>query len=212
MDKKLIGYARISTISQNEDRQMIALQEYGVSPKRIYLDRASGKDFERRNYKRMLKRLKKGNILVVKSIDRLGRNYEEIIEQWRYITKEIGADIVILDIEILNTTLHKDLIGTLISDLVLQILSYVSQNEREAIKQRQAEGIAAAKVKGVRFGRPQVFVSKNYIDIYRQYRRKEITKPQAKQLIGCGESTFYRILREAEKMSGAKQNKKNQAQ
>ena len=185
MDKRLIGYARISTISQNEDRQMIALQEYGVSPKRIYLDRASGKDFDRRNYKRMLKRLKKGDILVVKSIDRLGRNYEEIIEQWRYITKEIGADIVILDIEILNTTLHKDLIGTLISDLVLQILSYVSQNEREAIKQRQAEGIAAARAKGVQLGRPQIFVSKNYIDIYKLYRHKKISKVQAKQLIGC---------------------------
>ena len=199
MDKRLIGYARISTISQNEDRQMIALQEYGVSPKRIYLDRASGKDFDRRNYKRMLKRLKKGNILVVKSIDRLGRNYEEIIEQWRYITKEIGADIVILDIEILNTTLHKDLIGTLISDLVLQILSYVSQNEREAIKQRQAEGIAAAKAKGVQFGRQKEFISDNYVEIFWKYRCRYINIDEAIGTIGCSKSTFYHMLRDLRK-------------
>ena len=196
MDKRLIGYARISTVSQNEDRQMIALQEYGVSPKRIYLDRASGKDFDRRNYKRILKRLKKGNILVVKSIDRLGRNYEEIIEQWRYITKEIGADIIILDMEILNTTLHKDLIGTLISDLVLQILSYVSQNEREAIKQRQAEGIAAAKAKGVQFGKPIVFKTEQHKNILDMYVKGNIKRAEAIKIIGCSSATFYRMLKE----------------
>ena len=199
MENKLLGYVRVSTREQKEDRQVIALTEYGVPKAAIYTDKVSGKDFDRRNYKRMLKRLKKGNILVVKSIDRLGRNYEEIIEQWRYITKEIGADIVILDIEILNTTLHKDLIGTLISDIVLQILSYVSQNEREAIKQRQAEGIAAAKAKGVQFGRQKEFISDNYVEIFWKYRCRYINIDEAIRTIGCSKSTFYHMLRDLRK-------------
>ena len=191
---KKYGYARISTKEQNEDRQIIALTEYGVQAKNIWLDKASGKDFERDNYKRMLKKLKKGDILIVKSIDRLGRSYEDITEQWRHITKEIGADIIILDMEILNTTLHKDLIGTLISDIVLQILSYVSQNEREVIKQRQAEGIAAAKARGVRFGRKKEFVSDDHVDVFRKYRSREIDVDEAVKMIGCGKSTFYHML------------------
>ncbi len=194
MNNNYIGYARVSTREQNEDRQLIALTEYGVSKNRIYTDKQSGKDFERRNYKRMLKRLKKGRILVVKSIDRLGRNYVEIIEQWRHITKDIGADIVVLDIPLLNTAVNKDLIGTLISDMVLQLLSFVAQNERENIRLRQSEGIAAAKAKGVRFGRPRIYDPDNYIDIYTRYRKREITRAEAIASIGCKEHTFYRML------------------
>ncbi|MBR6401522.1 MAG: recombinase family protein [Firmicutes bacterium] len=193
MAKLLYGYARVSSAWQNEDRQIIALTEYGVNKNRLFVDKCSGKDFERKNYKRMLKKLKKGNILVVKSIDRLGRNYEEIIEQWRHITKEIGADIIILDMQILNTTLHKDLIGTLISDIVLQILSYVSQNEREVIKQRQAEGIAAAKARGVKFGRPIKYYPEKYTDIFVKYRNRELSINEAIGMIGCKEHTFYRM-------------------
>ena len=199
MDKKLIGYARVSSITQNEDRQIIALMEYGVPPKLIYTDKISGKDFNRKNYKRMLKRLKKGDILVIKSIDRLGRSYKDVIKQWQYITQDKGADIVVLDMPILNTSLHKDLIGTLISDIVLQLLSYVAENERLNIKQRQAEGIAAAKARGVQFGRPAKYIPENYIDIFIKYRHRELTKNQAIQLIGCKEHTFYRMLSELRK-------------
>ncbi|MBO5560770.1 MAG: recombinase family protein [Firmicutes bacterium] len=199
MENKLLGYVRVSTREQKEDRQIIALTEYGVPRTAIFSDKISGKDFERRNYKRMLKKLKKGNILVVKSIDRLGRNYEEIIEQWRYITKDIGADIVILDIPILNTNSHKDLIGTLVSDIVLQLLSFVAQNERENIRQRQAEGIAAARLRGVHLGRKKQFYADNYIDIFKRYRCRYITFDEAKQLIGCCECTFYRMLSELRK-------------
>ncbi len=193
MDNNYIGYARVSTVQQNEDRQIIALTEYGVPPKNIYTDRQSGKNFERKNYKRMLKKLKKGKVLVVKSIDRLGRNYDEIIEQWRYITKEIGADIKVIDMELLDTTTHKNLLGTFISDLILQLLSFVSQNERENIRQRQAEGIAAAKARGVRFGRPTLYPPDKYLDIFIRYRNKEISQKTAMHLIGCGNGTFYRL-------------------
>ena len=199
MNNIYIGYARVSTAQQNEDRQIIALTEYGVPKSAIYTDHQSGKDFERTNYKRMLKKLKKGSILVIKSIDRLGRNYEEIIEQWRLIVKEIGADIVVLDIPLLDTTSQKDLIGTLISDIVLQLLSFVSQNERENIRQRQAEGIAAARLRGVHLGRKKQFYADNYIDIFKRYRCRNITFDEAKQLIGCGECTFYRMLSELRK-------------
>ena len=193
MDNNYIGYARVSTAQQNEDRQIIALTEYGVPPQNIYTDHQSGKDFERKNYKRMLKKLKKGKVLVIKSIDRLGRNYDEIIEQWRYITKEIGADIKVIDMELLDTTTHKNLLGTFISDLILQLLSFVSQNERENIRQRQAEGIAAAKARGVRFGRPTLYPPDKYLDIFIRYRNKEISQTTAMHLIGCGNGTFYRL-------------------
>ena len=194
MENKLLGYVRVSTREQKEDRQIIALTEYGVPKSSIYTDKVSGKDFDRRNYKRMLKKLKKGNILVVKSIDRLGRNYEEIIEQWRYITKEIGADIVILDIPILNTNSHKDLIGTLVSDIVLQLLSFVAQNERENIRQRQAEGIAAAKARGVKFGRPIKYIPESYLDIIIRYKNKEMSRNETARLIGCSPSTLYLMV------------------
>lgn len=196
MNCNYIGYARVSTKEQNEDRQIIALVEFGVAETSIFVDKTSGKDFERDNYKKMLKKMKTGQILVVKSIDRLGRNYEEIIEQWQFITKKVGADIIVLDMPLLNTTIHKDLLGTFISDIVLQILSFVAQNERENIKQRQAEGIANAKVKGIKFGRPVKFRAIEYIDIYRRYKHKEISISEAMGLIGCGRFTFYRMMKE----------------
>ena len=148
------GYIRVSTKEQHEDRQVIALREWGVASNRIYLDKQSGKDFDRPQYRRLMRKLKQDDLLVVKSIDRLGRNYEEILDQWRVITKEKRADIVVLDMPLLDTRTNRDLTGTLIADIVLQLLSYVAQTEREFIRQRQAEGIAAAKARGVRFGRP----------------------------------------------------------
>ena len=195
----IYGYARVSTKEQREDRQLIALTNYGISQKNIYTDKQSGKDFERYAYKSLLKKLKQGDVLVIKSIDRLGRNYREVIKQWQLITQEINADIVVLDMKILDTTQHKDLIGTLISDIVLQLLSYVAENERINIKQRQAEGIAAAKARGVHCGRPRIFYPDSYIDICNMYRRREITIEQAKNNIGCGKYTFYRILGELRK-------------
>ena len=159
------GYVRVSAKDQNEDRQMVALKEYGVPYEQIISEKQSGKDFERRNYKMLIGKLKKEDLLVIKSIDRLGRNYEEIIKQWQLITKDIGADIFVIDMPLLDTRTNKDFLGTFIGDLVLQILSFVSQNERENIKQRQAEGIAAAKARGVIFGRPQIFFCDNYIGI-----------------------------------------------
>ena len=149
------GYARVSTKEQNELRQLIALREFGLTDRAIFVDKQSGKDFDRRSYQRLLRKLKDGDILAIKSIDRLGRNYEEILEQWRVITKEKGAAIVVLDMPLLDTRRNRDLTGTLIADIVLQLLSYVAQTEREFIHQRQAEGIAAAKARGVKFGRPR---------------------------------------------------------
>lgn len=201
MDNNYIGYARVSSREQNEDRQIIALTEYGVPPDLIFCDKTSGKDFDRDNYKQMLKRLKKGKILVIKSIDRLGRNYEEIINQWRHITKEIGADIVVLDMPILDTRQFKDLLGTFISDLTLQLLSFVAENERANIRQRQAEGIAVAKTKGIKFGRPKTYKTKDYSSILRRYKKREISQKQAKFLIGCSDATFYRMMLEFDKLN-----------
>ena len=203
MKNKYFGYARVSTLQQNEDRQIIALSEYGVPSMHIYTDKVSGKDFDRKNYKRMLKKLKKSDVLVIKSIDKLGRNYKDVIKQWQYITQDKGADIVVLDMKLLDTRQHKDLLGTFIADMVLQLLSYVAENERLNIKQRQAEGIAAAKARGVQFGRPTKFIPENYIDIFIRYPHKELTKNQAIQLIGCKEHTFYRMLSELRKNGNA---------
>ena len=152
MTDKLYGYVRVSTKDQNEDRQLIALKEYSVPENRIYTDKISGKDLNRPQYRRMVRKLQRGDVLVVKSIDRLGRNYEEILEQWRFLTKEKQAEVVVLDMPLLDTRKSRDLTGTLIADIVLQLLSYVAQTERENIRQRQREGIAAAKARGVRFG------------------------------------------------------------
>lgn len=193
MTKTIYGYVRVSSKEQHEDRQLIAMSKYKIKSKNIFLDKQSGKDFERPNYKRLIRKLKKNDLLIIKSIDRLGRNYEEVIKEWRRITKEIEADIVVLDMPILDTTKDKDLVGTLISDIVLQLLSYVSQNERENIRQRQAEGIAAAKQRGVKFGRPK----KNYPEIYKELlmkcERKEISKNEVMKILKISNSTFYKL-------------------
>ncbi|MBR1444204.1 MAG: recombinase family protein [Firmicutes bacterium] len=190
------AYIRVSTKEQNTDRQLIAMEKLNIGRKNIYIDKQSGKDFERKNYIRLMKKLKPNDVLVLKSIDRLGRNYTEIINQWQYITKDLKADIIVLDMPLLDTTRSKDLLGTFISDIVLQLLSYVAENERISIRQRQLEGIEAAKRKGVRFGRPRKFIPANYKNIYKQYHKRKITKQQAKELIGCGETTFYKMMRE----------------
>ena len=195
----IFGYIRVSTREQNTDRQLIALKEYGVLPENILTDKQSGKDFNRPNYKRLLKRIHKGDCIVIKSIDRLGRNYKDIIKQWQLITKDKGADIIVLDMPILNTSLNKDLIGTLISDIVLQLLSYVAENERINIRQRQAEGIAAAKERGVRFGRPQTYDVNKYAPIFEKVKNKEITQKEAMFEIGCCPSTYYRLKSELNK-------------
>ena len=173
------GYIRVSSKDQNEDRQRIALREAGVAEKHLYLDKQSGKDFERPQYKNLIHRLKKDDLLYIKSIDRLGRNYEEILEQWWLITKEKGADIAVLDMPVLDTRRGKDLMGTFLSDIVLQILSFVAESERDNIRQRQAEGIAAAKARGVRFGRPPLPLPDNFQQVYRAWRSKKLTLRQA---------------------------------
>ena len=197
----IYGYVRVSTREQKEDRQLIAMEEYGVSRENIYLDKQSGKDFNRANYIKLVKKLKKGDVLVVKSIDRLGRNYNEIIEQWRQITKVKNADIVVIDMPILDTTQNKDLLGTLISDLVLQLLSYVAENERKNIKQRQAEGIAVAKLRGVKFGRPKKYKPEDYMELYERFERGEITQKQAMKIMGACQTTYYRVINEVKKMN-----------
>lgn len=175
IEKKIYGYIRVSTREQNEDRQLIALREIGVPEKNIYLDKQSGKDFNRPQYKKLLRKLKKDDLLYIKSIDRLGRNYEEILQQWRVLTKEKGVDIVVLDMPLLDTRRGKDLMGTFLSDIVLQVLSFVAENERTNIRQRQAEGIAAAKAKGVKFGRPPKPLPENFHSTYQRWKQGEIT-------------------------------------
>lgn len=199
------GYIRVSSKEQNEDRQVIALREYGVDEHCIVIEKASGKDFDRLNYQSLVKRLRKGDRLVIKSIDRLGRNYNEILQQWQYITKTKQADIIVLDMPILDTTQYKDLLGTFISDLVLQLLSFVAENERSNIRQRQAEGIAAAKARGVHFGRERKYDPAAYFPIYEQFKRKEINQREMIRQIGCCDSTYYRLLKEFRKMYAKKQ-------
>ncbi len=190
------GYSRVSSREQNEARQRIALRETGVSEKNIYLDKQSGKDFDRPQYKKLIRKLKKDDLLYVKSIDRLGRNYAEILEQWRILTKEKGVDIVVLDMPLLDTRRGKDLVGTFLSDIVLQVLSFVAENERTNIRQRQAEGIAAAKARGVRFGRPPNPLPENFPEQYRQWRDGAITGTAAAKACGLPLSTFrYRAKR-----------------
>ena len=187
---KVYGYIRVSTREQNEDRQLIALKEVGVLEKNIFTDKQSGKDFNRPQYKKMVRKLKKDDLLYIKSIDRLGRNYEEILQQWRVLTKEKGIDIVVLDMPLLDTRRGKDLMGTFLSDIVLQVLSFVAENERTTIKQRQAEGIAAAKAKGIRFGRPPKPLPKNFHEFYQKWKEGEITGTAAAELCGMALSTF----------------------
>lgn len=196
MENKIYGYVRVSSQEQNEDRQLIALNEVGVKKEWIYVDKQSGKDFNRPNYKRLMRKLRAGDTLYIKSIDRLGRNYEEIQTQWRIITKEKGVDIVVLDMPLLDTRREKNLLGTFISDIVLQLLSFVAENERINIRQRQAEGIAAAKKRGVRFGRPTKEIPVNFDEIIRQWNRKEITIAEIKEQYHMSQATFYRRMRE----------------
>ncbi len=193
---KVYGYIRVSSADQNEDRQLVALRSCKVPECNLFVDKQSGKDFERPEYRRMLRRLKRDDLLYVKSIDRLGRNYGEILEQWRLLTKEKGVDIVVLDMPLLDTRSGKDLMGTFIADLVLQILSFVAQNERENIRQRQAEGIAAAKACGVPFGRPALPLPENFEEVVSSWRNKEIDFASALQQTGMRPATFYRRLKD----------------
>ena len=184
------GYIRVSSQDQNEDRQLIALKEVGVPAKNLYLDKQSGKDFNRPQYKKLLRKLKKDDLLYIKSIDRLGRNYEEIQQQWRLLTKEKSIDIVVLDMPLLDTQRGKDLMGTFLSDIVLQVLSFVAENERTNIHQRQAEGITAAKAKGIRFGRPPQPLPENFHSAYQRWKQGEITGTAASKECGMPLSTF----------------------
>ncbi len=190
------GYARVSTREQNEDRQMIALREFGVEADRVILDKQSGKDFDRPGYRALLGKLKAGDTLVIKSIDRLGRNYEEILEQWRLLTKEMGVAIVVLDMPLLDTRRDRDLTGVLIADIVLQLLSYVAQTEREFNRQRQAEGIAAAKARGVHFGRSRKDRGENYEAVLAAWRRGELSGRAAAKALGVAHGTFQRWSKE----------------
>lgn len=196
MQGKTYGYIRVSSTDQNEERQVAALLEQAVPPCNTYMDKQSGKDFQRPNYQRLVQRLQKGDLLYVLSIDRLGRNYEEIQRQWRILTKEIGADVCVLDMPLLDTRNGKDLMGIFIADLVLQILSFVAQNERENIHKRQAQGIAAAQARGVAFGRPVVRPPENFGKIVAAWEKKLLPADEAARQCGMSLSTFYRRLRE----------------
>jgi len=196
MNNTTYGYVRVSSKDQNEARQMVAMCEFGIDEKCIYIEKQSGKDFNRPQYKRMLRKLKAGDTLVIKSIDRLGRNYNEIIEQWRFITKEKQAAIVVLDMPLLDTRQGRDLTGTLIADIVLQLLSYVAQTEREFIKQRQAEGIAAAKAKGVHFGAKPMNKPPEFEMYYDQWRQKVISARAAAKAMNVTHPTFLKWAKE----------------
>lgn len=185
------GYCRVSSVSQNEDRQLIAMNEMGVTEKNVYTDKQSGKDFNRPMYKKLVRKLKPGDLLYVKSIDRLGRNYEEIIEQWKMLVKEKDIDICVIDMPLLDTRREKSLLGNFISDLTLAIFSYVSENERMNIRQRQAEGIAAAKARGVHFGRRARPLPENFADVYCRWKKKEIPVKQAAAECGMPQTTFF---------------------
>lgn len=187
----IYGYIRVSTREQNEDRQRLALAALPVPEENIYMDKQSGKDFERPQYRRLVRRLRRDDLLYVKSIDRLGRNYSEILELWRMLTKEKGVDIAVLDMPLLDTRRGKDLMGTFLSDIVLQVLSFVAENERDNIRQRQAEGIAAAKARGVRFGRPPLPLPDNFHMLHQAWRGQKITLRQAARACGMPTGTFY---------------------
>jgi len=196
MANKIYGYVRVSTKDQNEDRQYLALQKFPVWEQNIYLDKLSGKDFNRPQYQKLIRRLRPGDILVVKSIDRLGRNYEEILVQWRFITREKRADIVVLDMPLLDTRkADGDLTGTFVADLVLQILSYVAQTERDNIRQRQKEGIAAARLRGVRFGRPRKPVPELFWQLKSEWEEQKVTSREAAHRLSISQDTFLRWAR-----------------
>ena len=198
MTNKTYGYIRVSTKDQNVDRQLIAMEQYGIPPKSVYMDKLSGKNFDRPAYQRLLKKIKPGDTLVIKSIDRLGRNYDEILDQWRHITKEIRADVVVLDMPLLDTRQGRDLTGTLIADIVLQLLSYVAQTEREFIRQRQAEGIAAAKARGVNLGRRPKEQPSNFSSVYLDWKTGAVSARRAAAQLGTSHQTFLKWAREVE--------------
>ena len=200
-NSKIYGYVRVSSQDQHEDRQLISFEELKIPKANIYIDKMSGKDFSRPNYKKLIRRIKAGDILYIKSIDRLGRNYDEIQNQWRIITKEKKVDIVVVDMPLLDTRKEKNLLGTFISDLVLQLLSFVAENERINIHQRQAEGIAAAKKRGVKFGRPTKGLPPDFEDLVQQWSKKEISLKDISKKYQISEATFYRRLRD---MKGSK--------
>ena len=200
-DINIYGYMRGSSKEQNEDRQKIALTEMGVPENNIYMDKQSGKDFKRTQYKRLLRKLNENSVLYIKSIDRLGRNYGELNEQWRIITKEKKADIVVIDMPLLDTRREKNLLGTFISDVVLALLSYVAENERTNIKQRQAEGIAAAKARGVKFGRPPLPIPQNFYQMHKDWRAGKITIEEAAKACNMCPKTFYSKAVKYEKSS-----------
>ena len=192
----IYGYVRVSSTDQNEDRQLVAMLEKNIPQRNIYIDKQSGKDFERPQYKKLVKKLREGDLLYILSIDRLGRNYEDIQKQWRILTKDIGVDICVIDMPLLDTRNGKDLMGTFIADLVLQILSFVAQSERENIKKRQAGGIAAAKAKGVKFGRPEVPMPDDFDKYIYKWDKGQITTLEILKKTGLTKSTFYRKVRE----------------
>ncbi len=201
---KVYGYVRVSSIDQNEARQMIALREKGLRDSQIYVDKQSGKDFDRPKYKKLSRKLRNGDLLYILSIDRLGRNYEEIQQQWRILTKDIGVDVCVIDMPLLDTRNGKDLLGTFIADLVLQILSFVAQSERENIKKRQEQGISAAKLRGVKFGRPSVSLPDNFGQVVDLWEQKQIRIGNALLQLNMKEATFYRRLREYRCMGGGR--------
>lgn len=194
MKNKIFGYARVSSKEQNEERQIVAFKEYGIDERDIYIDKQSGKDFNREQYNILKHILRENDILVIKSIDRLGRNYNMIIDEWKDITKNIKADIVVIDMPLLDTTKNKDLLGTFISDLILQILSYVAEQERTFIKQRQKEGISTAINKGIKFGRPTIEKPQNYDIVVSKWKNKEIRTKEAIEQLGLKPSTFYNMV------------------
>ena len=194
MKNKIFGYARVSSKEQNVERQLVAFKEYGIEERDIYIDKQSGKDFDREQYNTLKHILRENDLLVIKSIDRLGRNYEMIVNEWKDITKNIKADIVIVDMPLLDTRKNKDLLGTFISDLVLQILGYVAEQERTFIKQRQKEGILVAKNNGVKFGRPKIEKPLNFDDVVLKWKNKEIKTKDAMELLGLKPNTFYNMV------------------
>ena len=196
------GYVRVSSTDQNEDRQMIALHQVGVEDKHIFMDKQSGKDFDRPQYKKMVKKMRQGDLLYVLSIDRLGRNYDEIQHQWRILTKEIGIDVCVIDMPLLDTRRSKDLLGTFVADLVLQVLSFAAHNERDNIRKRQAEGIAAAKARGVHMGRPVINAPPDFDKIVKAWEKKEITMEETMKRCQMSETTFYRRRREMQLIEG----------
>lgn len=190
------GYARVSTIAQNLDRQLDELTKLGIDENHIYTDKESGKDFDRKNYKKLVRKLKPSDVLFIKSIDRLGRNYNMVLDEWRFLTKEKGIDIVVIDMPLLDTRIEgKNLVGKFIADVVLQVLSFVAENERETMRQRQAEGIKMAKLRGVKFGRPSLNIPDGFIEIVKSYKKGEITSSQAVSKSGLTRGTFYRKLK-----------------